>query len=82
MLLTLYSAPITPAPANSTTPGREPRASLQKLLEEKKVGKILGFFETISSKKSEPTPAPDVKVVSVVDVSNFSPATAFNLPNR
>jgi hypothetical protein len=50
----------SPPPAAASTPltppGREPRSSIQKLLEEKKVGKILGFFETLSSSKKEPEP--------------------------
>jgi hypothetical protein len=41
----------------AATPGREPRGSLQKLLEEKKVGRILGFFETLSKPAASGTTA-------------------------
>lgn len=48
-------------PPNSQ--GREPRGSLQKLVEEKKVGKMLGFFENLSTtKKEKPSDIPETKV--------------------
>lgn len=54
-------------PSSYKTPnspvGREQRGSLQKLVEEKKVGKILGFFENLSTtKKEKPADVPEPKV--------------------
>jgi hypothetical protein len=65
----LPSSHSVPGRTPLTSPGREPRGSIQKLLEEKKVGRILGFFETLSSSKTAETepkvPPPCDRLISL-----------------